>query len=645
MRNRSGSRLTIVKIIFAIVWAVFIGRLIMLQVIERDRFLRVARDQQNLFIELQAKRGVIFDRNYRILAQDIDSYSYYIVPEKIKNKKAIARKLAKITGSANLRNKFDSHPKFLWVARKADKEIAEALEGAGIETLNRLVEPKRIYPSGRLALALLGRVDIDNNGLSGIELQYDKVLKGRNGKTILRRDALGNCYLFDDEPLAEPRKGSDLVLTVDLDLQQIVEQELAAALVENNAAYGNALFIMAGTAEILACASLDSLGEPATRNRAITDQYEPGSTFKVVAVAAALADRLFEPSDILFVENGEFRIGRRVIRDDHEYDSLTVEDIIVHSSNIGAAKMALAVGDEPIYKIIKEAGFVMPLGVDFPAEAGGYLQTPKWRDHYLANVAFGHGISATLLQIATLYEAIALDGCIYHPFFGKEIIEAEGKHIQLNQQYKIRRIFSQKTAATIRQFLDQVVVRGTAMKARSDIVPIAGKTGTALKLSEKGRGYDHKRARASFVGYFPSDNPMVVGVVFFDEPKDSRYGGETAAPVFKRIAERYYSLPQLMANRVISDDEYNNIQLASYAKSRSEFVKILEASARYYGEAANDNTIPDFAGLTIRQALALASMKGMELDIEGSGVVNSQLPAAGQPYRERVTIKLRCEGR
>ena len=644
MKNKSESKLIVIKIIFIAIGIVFVGRLFMLQVLDHDRFLSAADNQQNLIIDIQAKRGSIYDRNLKVLAQDIDSYSYYVVPGQIINKNLAARKLKNITGSANWLEKFKKHPRFLWVTRKADKRLERTLEQSNIESLNRIVEPRRVYPAGKLALSLLGRVDIDVNGLSGIELQYDELLSGKNGKAILKRDGLGQSYFFDERPLVEPCSGADIVLTLDLDLQQIVEQEMTETLMENNAAGGIALFIKVDTGEILACAVLDSLGKPSARNRAVTDQYEPGSTFKIITVATAISQGLFEPNNILFVENGKFRIGRRTIRDDHEFDSLTVEDIVVHSSNIGASKIALELGDELLFKAIKEAGFVMPLGIDFPAEASGYLPRPDWRQHYLANVSFGHGVSATPLQIISLYGAIASGGFLYRPFIGKEVIGDDGTRKPLAPRLRIRRVFSEDITETIGEFLKQVVIRGTAHKASSRLVSIAGKTGTALKLREDKKGYDQKRARSSFVGYFPAEDPAIVGMTLFDEPKNSRYGGETAAPVFKNIAERYYCLPQFMVERMLASEQNRQEQAElPTGDSQSEFVKILEVSARYCEDPSDEGLIPNFKGLTMKQAMTLAVTKGIECELNGSGMVYSQTPSAGKKYIQGNTVKLGCK--
>jgi len=638
-------KIKLLKAVFAVIWLVFVGRLVMLQIVDRDRFLQAALNQQNLIIDIEAKRGTIYDRNLKIMARDIDSYSYYIVPEKIKNRKLTARKLARITGKNGWLTEFTNRPRFLWVARKTDERLSARLENSNIETLNHLVEPRRVYPGGDLARSLLGRVDIDVNGLEGMEVQYDDYLAGEDGKVLLRRDGLGKSYQFEDKPLVVSSAGSDLVLTIDLDLQQILEQEMTAAMIENNSVSGIGLFLKVGTGEMLACATMDSLGRPADRNRAICDQYEPGSTFKIMTAAVALASGIFEPDTILFVENGKFRLGKHIIRDDHEYDSLSVEDIIVFSSNIGALKMALCVGEKAMYKAIKEAGFITKSGIDFPGEADGVLLPPGWKEHYLANISFGHGISASPLQIASLYGAFAEAGNLYKPYIAKALIDTEGDHHRLNKTCLIRNIFKPKVIETVNSFLRGVVERGTAVKANSEIVAIAGKTGTALKIKENGRGYDHKKARASFVGYFPADNPQVVGIIIFDTPKTSRYGGETSAPLFRRVAERYYCLPQFMLEQIKTSNElvFDRTE-PSFDESNDEMDLMMKINSRFFSQT-DQKLVPDFRGLTLNQALTLAAVKGVEFELSGSGVVKSQSPRPASAYHEGTIIKLRCESR
>ena len=636
------SRLLGLKIVFVAIWAIFLGRLGWLQLIDHRRFLDAAIGQQSLNIEIQAKRGTIYDRQGRILAEDIDSYSYYVVPNKIQDKAQAIRIIDDIAGNKKWAQKFANHSKFLWVARKTDANLQYRLQASGLETLNRVIEPKRTYPAGFLALALLGRVDVDNIGLSGIEKYYDEILSGQNGKAILLRDARGRSYQFSEKPVSKPVNGQSIVLTIDLDLQQITEQELAAAMLENYSKYGMAVFQKVGTGEILACASLDSLGEPSSRNRPITDQYEPGSTFKLVAVAAALGSGRFDPSTVINVENGKFKVGGKIIRDDHAHDRLSVEEIVVFSSNIGAAKLGLAMGDEQLYKHIKESGFAIPLGIDFPGEAAGQLMNLGWRDHYLANVSFGHGIAASPLQMVSLYGAIACGGDLYRPFFAKEIIHEDQTREPLNEIQKLRNIAPPGISRALCGFLRQVVVRGTATKADSGVVTIAGKTGTALKVRKDKRGYDHGKSRASFVGFFPAEMPQVAGIVVFDEPKKSRYGGEVSAPVFRRVAERYSVLPSKLAAMFACGGIIEKRDLKAMPEIKNESAKAMFAGAIRAQETDEENGLPDFRGLTVRRAMVVARDLGLECEFEGSGVVVDQAPPAGELYQPGMVIKLRC---
>ncbi len=646
LKSKINAKINLIRIILGVIMLVFVARLVWLQVIARDKFLAAAERQQNHIIEVQAERGKIYDRNMRVLAEDIDSYTYYLVPERISNKRAVANKLARITGKSGWLAKFKRHPRFLYIERKTTREMESKLESSGIKELAKFVEPRRVYPNGKLALAVLGRVDIDNKGLSGLEIQYDKYLSGCNGKTMLKRDGLGHCYNFNQQPVIAPDPGSDIVTTIDLNLQQIVEQEMVQAMKDNDAVSGIGLFLKAGTGEILACAVLDSLGKPATRNRAIADQYEPGSTFKLITTAQAISSGLFEPDDKIYVEEGKFRIGRRTIRDDHEFDTLTVEESLVFSSNIAHSKMALALGDEVLFKAIKEAGFIEKLGIDFPAEAPGYMTSPSWREHYLANLSFGHGISTSTLQIASLYGAVASNGYLYKPYFTSEMISPDGSRSVVGRSCKIRKLYDTNIQELLKRMLREVVEVGTATKAISRMVSISGKTGTALKVREDGRGYDHRKARASFVGYFPSDNPMVVGIIMFDEPKNSRYGGETAAPVFRSIAERYYSLPEFMAGRYVDNTNYVEPEPnASYASAgqTDEYARVMETIEPYHELNEKPDEMPNFKGLTVRQAIRLASMVGVEFKIEGSGIVESQSPRAGAKLDDIKILNLRCD--
>lgn len=642
VKSKFEFRLRTIKYVVLLIWFGLAVRLFWLQVVNYPKFARAAEAQHNVWIEIQPRRGTIYDCRGKVLAQDIDSYSYYIVPEKIEDKVQVARKLESLTGSSDWRKKMDVHPRFLWVARKTTPEQQLVFNKSGIPTLDSIIEPKRTYPNGDVGLAVLGRVDIDNHGISGIELQYDSLLSGKPGKALLKRYGIKRTFLLNDESYQQPENGRDLVLTLDFDLQQIIEQELEAGLAQFGGKAATAIFLRCGSGEIVASASTDSGGFPAKRNRAITDMYEPGSTFKVLTISRGLESGRFTPETIIDVENGKYRVDGHIINDDHPYDKLSVKDIVVHSSNIGAAKIGRSLGDYAMYKAITDAGFARRLGVDFPGEATGKLLRPSWAQHYLANVSFGHGISATPLQMAVLYDAVASNGKLSFPHLGKEVILQDGNRQELNSQRPAKEIMRFETAATLRIFLREVVTKGTAKRADSAIVDICGKTGTALKIRQDGKGYDKSRSMASFVGFFPADLPAYVGIVVFDEPKKSRYGGEVAVPVFRKIAERFSVLPGKIDGRTVGKDNGRMQETARSKFSKTDSIRAMLASMQIESDSTGNFVTPDFRGMTIRQALLYAKRLGISCDFDGSGIVIEQIPAAGKACQNGTIIKLRC---
>jgi len=635
------SRLRLIKYSLIFVWIAIAARLIWLQIVDHGKFARAAENQHNVQIEIQPRRGTIYDCQKRVLAQDIDSYSFYVIPEKIVDKEMAAKKLEAVTKSGGWSDKFEKHPRFLWVARKTTAEMQYALCRAGIPTLDSIVESRRFYPAGDVALDVLGRVNIDNKGISGIELQYDSLLSGKPGTALLKRYGKKRTFIFHDELYKKPVDGLDIVLTLDMDFQQIAEQELKNGLENYGGISATALFMRTGCGEIVACASIDSNGMPASRNRAIVDMYEPGSTFKLVAVAAALESGRYTRGTVVDVGGGKYRVDDRVIHDDHPHDRLTVEEIVVYSSNIGAAKLGLDLGDYTIYKSITEAGFMKKLVADFPGEAVGQLRRPPWRDHLLANISFGHGINVTPVQMTVLYDAITSGGKLSQPYFGKEVICGDGSRQPLRTPVEGKQIMTPATAALLRDFLRGVVEEGTAKRADSAVVEIAGKTGTALKVID-GK-YNHSRSIASFVGFFPADFPDYVGIVVFDEPKKSRYGGEVSAPVFRKIAERYSILPGKLDRPAVKKPHAAPERKSEPKQPRPDSIMGLLAALRVESGIDGQFTIPDLRGLTIRQALVYAKEAGISCDFSGSGIVVEQSPAAGEPYQRGTIVKLRCK--
>lgn len=643
---RKRGRVIVVFLVLA--GLIFVARAVQIQIIQHGKFAKYARSQQQSAMPLKAKRGAIYDCEGRALAYDMEARSYTVNPGYMKSPDRAASKLARLTGksASYWKKEFRQHPGFLVVADRVPQEKESSFEESGIETLRSRTETVRLYPYGELADEILGRMGIDDVGLSGLEKQYDGILSGADGSSIYLRDARGKVVTTWEHTIVQPRDGSDIYLALDIDLQQIVEGELEAMLNTSGSLWGSAIFLDVGTGGILACATVEKSRPAYARCRNIVDMNEPGSTFKIVPLACVFQAGIFEPDDIVNVEGGRFRIGRRSIRDDHAYDSLRCDEIGIYSSNIGASKLGIASGGERIYRTLVRFGFGAKTGIDFPGESAGSLQKPEsWSDHLLANICFGYGIATTGVQIAAAYGAIASGGNLLKPYFTSHLVRPGGDMEILNSKTVVRKVIDGRTVGILNDIFREVVRRGTALKARDDLGLIAGKTGTALRLKKEGRGYDPGRSLASFAGYFPEARPRVVGYIMFDEPQTSIYGGEVAAPVMRSIARRYVSLPKnslLVATR----DERATSDEGDIADSPGE-ATILTASVSRSLPAPDIKDIgdrqghlPDFRGMTMREALVCLRTLGVEFRIVGSGVVKSQTPPPGTTILRVESVEL-----
>jgi cell division protein FtsI (penicillin-binding protein 3) len=625
------------RAVFVVIGIVFLARTVEVQILKHGTFKEYADSQQKSSMILKSKRGSIYDSRGRLLAYDMEVKSYSVNPRHMKSSVAEAAKLAKITGKSKSYwiRKFKESPGFLYVARRVSQKNQQKFDKAGIETLKSRIETVRIYPYKNLASEVVGRTDIDSRGLSGLEKYYDNILSGRDGKSIYLRDAYGNEITNWEHTIVEPLDGSDIYLALDLDFQQILEEELKWMLDSSEALYGSAIFMDLKTGGVIACGTIERGRVSYQRCRSVVDRNEPGSTAKIVPLAAVFQEGLFEPGDIINVEGGRFSLGRHVIRDDHPYDTLRCDEIGIYSSNIGVSKLGLAAGSDLIYKTLIRFGFAEKTGIDFPGEVMGLVHKPdKWTEHFLANICFGYGIAVTGLQVVRAYGAIANGGDLLRPYFAEKSMTQEGVVRRLNSKTVEREILDKRTRGILTAIFSGVVQDGTAKKAKNNLCTVAGKTGTALRTRKEGRGYDRKRSLASFVGFFPADNPRYAGIVMYDEPQISIYGGEVAAPVFSNIAKRYVSLPRNNAMaRANYDDLQEELQLTQVSTENSDAP--VKAETRYaytknvFGDGDSKNVLPDFRGKTIRDAYRMARSLGLECEIFGSGLVEHQKPVPG----------------
>lgn len=528
-----------------------------LMLFNHESLARRAMHQHQGEKDMLAKRGGIFDRRGRPLAVNLDVESVYLNPREVDSPREAAKALARLTGdtydSALVKVSLKRH--FVWAKRKLDPEAVDEIRERKIRGLGFLDEVKRYYPKDTLAAHLIGFVGIDNQPLEGLELWYDGSLKGRPGKLQVKRDAAGRTLSDGEEFQAW---GNSLRLTLDEGLQYIVENALDKTMEKWGAVSVSAIMMNPYTGEILAMANRPTydLNAPADykasarRNRALTDTYEPGSTFKVVTAAAALEEGVATPGTMFDCSEGKIDVAGMVVRDVHsDHRPLAFREIIQRSSNVGTVMVAQELGTKRFYEYATRFGFGRKVGIDLPGEAAGNLEPPeKWWGTSLAAMAIGYEVSVTPLQLLRAYSAIANGGYLVKPHMVSEIISPEGTVLYRESHDKRERIISEKTAATLREILVSVTHEGgTALNASVDGNRVAGKTGTTRLIDPETGRYSTRKYVGSFVGFVPADMPRIAIIVVVREPHGQYYGGLVAAPAFKEIADKslaYLNIPR-----------------------------------------------------------------------------------------------------
>lgn len=633
-------RITILFGLFSFFFLVVIGRAYQLQVLQSQKLVVLAERQHQRIVPLVPKRGILYDRKREELAISMDVDSVFAQPGKVENPSEAARMIALALGKRpeGVLKKLKEDKPFVWLERGITAEQRAAIEKHNLEGVDFLKEAKRFYPQREVGSHVIGFAGLDSQGLEGIELGYDEFLKGEPGYVLIAKDALGRPISPEAAGVRQSQEGFELVLTLDRNIQYVVERELKKAIRETGAKGGMAVVMNPKTGEILAMATQPSFDPnrfsayPAhfLKNRTITDTFEPGSTFKTFLLAAALEEGVTSPKDVFFCENGTYTVGGRIIHDTHKYGWLSLGEIIKVSSNIGVSKLGKKLGRGKYHYHLKNFGFGSKTGIDLPGEASGVLPTPQhWSEVGLANISFGQGISLTALQLTNALAAIANGGALMRPYVVKTVLDREGTVIKENRPKVIRQVVSPETARTVAAILKTVTEEGGTGKAAG--VPgyeIAGKTGTAQKALPNGRGYSDKRI-GSFFGFAPAANPQVVITVIIDEPEGIRYGGVVAAPAFKTIAEQI--LPYLGAypkgtTYLLADSRTKGLSAPPAENRPSETAA--QASRGDLSEVPG--VMPDFSGKSLRQALQTAQRLGLEIKYVGSGKAVAQTPPPGQ---------------
>ena len=511
------TRLTIYCIFICFCLLILVVRLFDIQVLDRNNLKEKAIRQFKSQVSLPSERGSIVDRNYKILAMNVPAVDVVANPAEIDSPEKVASELVRLFGKSQsyFREKLKEDNRFVYIARQQPPDIREKIENLNINGLDCQASLIRKYPKERAGCQVVGFTGIDNNGLSGIELAYESQLKGTPGKAVLQKTATSIKFVRAEYPVIPPQNGMDVVLTLDYRYQRIAESELRKTILETDADSGMVVIMNPRNGEILSMA-----GEPsfdpnhagkfhasAWRLRTMTDQYEPGSTFKVVLMSALLNEKLHTPDDTVFCENGEWEVYGEKIRDDHSYGWLSLRDVIVKSSNIGMAKLAQETDNAIFYDYAHAFGFGNRPGTDLKGETSGTLKEPKdWSGMTPLAMAFGHEIAASPIQMCNMYATIANGGVLYQPQIVKEIRNNGGVAKTSSPRF-IRRVLKNSTADTLKSFLRQAVARGTGRKAEIEGIELCGKTGTAKIVLSGGRGYGNKY-NASFGGFFPKDDPQ-----------------------------------------------------------------------------------------------------------------------------------------
>lgn len=519
-------------------------------IVNHKRLSEKANLQHRKVEDIQVRRGVIFDRRGRELALNLELESLYGDPADLTLNNNDLKKLASMLTKEPkvILAKIPDEGRFAWIERKLEPEIAEKIRALDIEGLGFMTEAKRVYPKAQLASHILGFVGIDNQALEGIELQYDKYLKTVGGKVFFGRDASGRTL---SSGVDREAKGNNIVLTIDEVLQRLVEKELDKAMVQWRAAASSAIIMDPFTGEILALANRPTYdpnkGGNASgsekRNRAITDCYEPGSTFKIIIGAGSLEEKILKPETLFDVSRGGIEVGGRTIRDVHKYGVLTFKEVIQKSSNVGSIMIGMRLGRERIYKYAKLLGVGEKTGIDLPGEVSGWLHPPeRWSGTSLGAIPIGQEVAVTPLQILRAYSAIANGGFLVRPHVVSEIVSPDGQVLASSKDGGRKQVISAKTAETFKNILKTVTEEGgTGMSASVDGNEVAGKTGTAQMIDPVTKRYSMEKYVSSFVGFVPADKPSLAIIVVVYEPKGQIYGGVVAAPVFRDIANQALS--------------------------------------------------------------------------------------------------------
>jgi cell division protein FtsI (penicillin-binding protein 3) len=653
MEQRNSRLRWLIVWVLAVVWmAVVLARLSYLQLFcYGDYFLKAQRQQQRIF-EISPKRGTIYDRRGRELAVSFPMDSLFADPGEISDAQMVARLLSRVLGVSadELEAKIREARTPVRLAKKLSPEVVLRLEDMNLKGVFFQKENRRAYPQRELAASVLGYVDVDEKGLGGIEYALDKEVRGRPGKMMVMADGRRRWY-DRRESAADP--GASVVLTIDETVQYIAEKELGRAIAETHALRGTVVVEDPNTGELLAIANwptfdpneAGSYSDDARMDRAVGAAYEPGSTFKVITLAGAIEHGVVNPDELIDCQMGSIVVAGRLIHDWHPFGALSVRGVLANSSDVGTIKIALRLGAPRFYDTIRQFGVGQPTGIELPGENRGLLRpTEAWTPSSIGSLAMGQEVSVTPIQIASAISAIANGGTLYRPRVVREV--RGGVESASLPGPDPTPATDAKTAATIREMMEDVIQEGTGKLARLDGYTAAGKSGTAQKIDPATGRYSRTEYNASFVGFAPVNEPAVTILVVLDSPAGQHHGGLVGGPVFKRIAEQVLAYldvphdvpwpadPERAKNGRPSERPWTEVVSETEAtQARFEAARAQQNREKSRATAAwggpDSVSVPDLGGQTVRGVTETCSRLGIVPTLIGSGVALEQFPEAG----------------
>ncbi len=567
MNQRFRFRLVVVVGMLLVGYGAVAAKLAYIQLLKGPSLEAMASRQRQRVVTLKPERGNLLDRRGRALAVSLEAASVYAHPEDVVDVRRTARALAPVLKlrPADVRRRLAKDRSFVWLRRQVDPPTAAHVRRLRLPGVHLLRESKRFYPRRQLSGHLLGFVGLDNQGLEGVELAYDKYLNGERGWVLVEKDAKGRELTLSQTVVKPPSAGFDVRLTLDEVIQYVVEKELSAQVAATRARGGLAIVVEPSSGAILAMAAVPSFNPNSFsrfrpehwRNRAITDAYEPGSTFKLLLAAAALDSGVVKENDLVYGERGAITVNGLTIRDHKDFGWLSFSDVIARSSNVGAIKVAQQVGAERLYSYARSFGIGRKTGIGLPGEQPGLLRPPKkWSGVSIASLAIGQEVATTPLQMLMAYAAVANGGTLMRPYVVDAFLK-DGRVRWRAQPQVVRRVVDPSTARRLTKLFVRVVNRGTGRAAAVEGYTVAGKTGTAQKFDRKAGRYAPDRFVASFIGFAPAKSPAFAMLVLVDEPRGTAYGGTVAAPVLSRAARQilhYLDIPTTRGRLVAAYD-------------------------------------------------------------------------------------------